>query len=264
MKNFYVLTEAIAFLEENLESPISRGDAAKHCHVSLSSLEKLFRYALHLGLGEYLSKRRLTRAARDLADGAAVLKTAMKYQYDSAEGFSRAFRRFWGVCPSEFAEKWKFTGLLPKLNFHYEEGGDMTMARKMVDLSDAYDFFRQNEGTQVICFDVKNLTGYNEISHRAGDLAIRETARRIDEAAGEEMLTLRIGGDEFALVTCLRDPAAAERLRQEVLSHNGETFAAEGQELPLSLWGGITTIPERLRYKDFFTDLHHTIETSKT
>ena len=263
MRNFYVLTLAIAFLEENLENPIARADAAEHCHVSLSSLEKLFRYALHLSVGEYLCKRRLTRAAQEMLSGTSVLQAAMKFQYDSPEGFSRAFRRFWGVLPSEFAGEWKFTGLFPKLDYYFEEGGDMNLARKKVDLSEAYEYFRENAGTQVICFDIQNLMGFNAVSRRAGDLAIREAARRIDTAAGEEMLTLRVGGDEFALITGLRDPTAAEELRRQVLSRNGESFNCDGAPMPLSLWAGITTVLDKIRYGQLFTELQQAIDLSK-
>ena len=45
MKNFAVLTEAIYYIEEHLCDPLTREEAATYCHVSLSTLEKLFRYA---------------------------------------------------------------------------------------------------------------------------------------------------------------------------------------------------------------------------
>lgn len=263
MRNFYVLTEAVAFLEERLACPVTRAEAAKHCHVSLSSLEKLFRFALHRSVGEYLFKRRLTCAARDLAGGATVLDTAMKYQYASPEGFSRAFRRLWGVLPSAFPETWKFTGLYPPLDYRFEEGGDMNMAGKKVDLSDAYGYFRENAGTQVICFDIRNLTGFNAVSRRAGDLAIREAARRIDAAASEQMLLLRIGGDEFALITGLRDPATIEALRAQVLADNGACFDCDGTPMPLSLWAGTTIVPEQPRYGAFFGEMQAAVDRSK-
>ncbi len=46
MKKFIILTESIDFIERNLCEPITRKDISNHCYVALSTLEKLFRYAL--------------------------------------------------------------------------------------------------------------------------------------------------------------------------------------------------------------------------
>ncbi len=264
MKNFVILTESINFIERNLCEPITREDIANHCFVSLSMLEKLYRYALGLSIKTYISRRRMTQAAKDIAqEGSSITDIAMKYQYGSVEVFSRAFKRVWNVNPSDFKEKWKFTGIFPKINYEFKEGDDLEMARKRVDMSEAYDFFRERKGSYVLCFDIQNLTAFNNISSRAGDLAILEMASRIDNAADDSMLLLRIGGDEFALITGLYDYESAKALSEKVLSRNGETIVFEGKELPLSLWCGITRIPESLRYSEFFTDLHNTISESK-
>ena len=52
-------------------------------------------------MGEYIRRRRLSRAAEELAGGAKVLDTALKYGYSSSESFSRAFSAFHGAKPSE-------------------------------------------------------------------------------------------------------------------------------------------------------------------
>jgi AraC family transcriptional regulator len=264
MKNFMILTESIDYIERNLDEPISQNDIAKHCFVSLSMLQKLYRYALGMGIKSYISRRRMTQAAKDLVKGCySVTDIAMKYQYGSVEVFSRAFKRVWGVNPSDFSEHWQFTGIFPKINFIFKEGDDLTMARKRVDLSEAYDYFKERKGSYVLCFDIQHLTAFNNISFRAGDLAILEMASRIDKAANDDMRVFRIGGDEFALITGLYDYESVVRLSEQVLAKNGEAIDYEGQKLPLSLWCGVTQIPESLRYSAFFTDMHHTIDKSK-
>ncbi len=264
MKNFMILTESINFIEGNLCEPVSRADIADHCFVSLSMLEKLFRYALNLSMKSYISRRRMTQAAKDITkDNAGITDIAIKYQYGSVEVFSRAFKRVWNVNPSEFKDKWRFTGIFPKINYEFKEGDDIYMARKRVDMTEAYDYFKQHKGTYVLCFDVQNLTAFNNISRRAGDLAILEMASRIDGVANENMLPLRIGGDEFALITGLVDEDHVKKLSDEVLGKNGDLINFEGKQLPLSLWCGIMKIPETLRYSEFFTDMHSAITESK-
>lgn len=264
MKNFMILTESINFIENGLCEPITRGDIAKHCHVSLSMLEKLFSYALGMGIRDYIERRRMTRAAYDIVKtGAGVTQTAMKYQYNSAEVFTRAFKRVWNANPSEFKEGRKFTDIFPKINFNYGEGDDLYMARKRVDISEAYDYMRGKKGSYVLCFDVMHLTDFNRRSSKAGDLAIFETISRIERAADDDMLMLRIGGDEFALLTGYYSLAQAEKLMDGILEHNGETVLFEGECLPVSLWCAVTKVPEALRYGEFFSDMHGAIMESK-
>jgi AraC family transcriptional regulator len=224
-------------------------------------LEKLFRYALHCSIKEYMTKRRMTQAAKDLSNtGLSVTDVAMKYQYNSPEVFIRSFKQVWNTTPSRFTRKWKFTGLYPKHTYDFEKGMDLEMARKKVDISEAYEYFKERHGTYVICFDICGLTPINEISSKAGDLAILETASRIDNTAADDMLLLRIGGDEFALVTGLGDQTEARKLADRVLALNRNPIMFEGKEIPLSLRAGLTTIPDSmLRYNDFFSDMHKVI-----
>lgn len=264
MKNFIILTEAIEYIEQNLTEPLKREDIAKHCYVSLSSLEKLFSYALHTSIKIYIDKRIMTKAAKDIiCSENSITDIAMKYQYASAEVFTRSFKRVWNVNPSQFKDNWKFTGIFPKINYQYEKGDDLYMARKSVDISDAYDYLCSKEGSYVLCFDVKNLMEANKISRKAGDLMILNAASRIDKQATEEMLLLRIGGDEFALITGLTDIEKAQEIENRILAINGQPVIFDEHEIPLFLYCGTTKIPEHLRYSEFFSLLHETIVSSK-
>ena len=269
MKNFIILTESINFIEMNLCEPISRQDIASHCYVSLSMLEKLFRYALGLSIKDYISRRRMSLAAKDISKfNMSITDAAMKYQFNSVEVFSRAFKRVWTVNPSEFINSKnknnrKFTGIFPKINFELKEREDLYMARKKVDISEAYDFLRSMRGSYVLCFDIQGLMAINDISTKAGDLAIIEEIKRIESAATDAMIVLRVGGDEFALLTALYDYDEAKKLSEKVLQENGKPILYEDKEMPLSLWCGITKIPENLRYSEFFTEIHQSITASK-
>lgn len=259
-----ILTESINYIEENLHENITRNDIAKHCYISLSMLEKLFHFALGMSIKQYITKRRMTQSAKDIAKGELnITDIAMKYQYNSVEVFSRAFKTVWGVNPSEFKNKWTFTGIFPKINYEFKEGDDLFMARKRVDMSEAYDYLKEKKGSYVLCFDIQHLTMFNNISLKAGDAAILEQASRIDSVATDDMLTMRIGGDEFALLTGVYSENEAKKIADTVLAKNGSPIFHEGKEYPLSLWCGITTIPESLRYAEFFTEMHRAITDSK-
>ncbi len=117
MSKFCILADALAYIEANLEEPLEQEEIARACFCSLSTLQKVFRYALRLGVKDYVDRRRLTQAARALLTGdARVVDVALRYQYQSPEVFTRAFRRLWGTSPSAFRREWRFSGLFPKID----------------------------------------------------------------------------------------------------------------------------------------------------
>ncbi len=260
MRNFFLLTDALAYMEANLTNPISQEEIASHCHCSLSTLQKLFRYSLHISIKEYLSKRRLTQAARALqGKGSRVTDIALLYQYQSPEVFSRAFARLWGITPTRFRREWRFSGLFPKVEGIMK--GDDGMPRRNVDISELYDVLSQLSDTYALCFDIQGLMSINGIGHGAGDLAILECLKRIDSAAQEDMLLFRIGGDEFALVTRYGDEKQARALAERVLALNGQAIFHNNIRIPVSMYAGWARIQAgNLRYGELFTALFHSID----
>lgn len=267
MRNFSILSDALIFIEESLCEPITQEDIAKACFCSLSSLQKLFRYAFHFSIKEYLSKRRLTNAAQDIIRSElSITEIAMKYQYNSPEVFSRAFAKLWETTPSTFQNQWKFSGLFPKIvDFDYigmNEGG-LVMKRK-VDISEIYDVLKSLTGTYVLCFDVVGLLPINNISRELGDKVILEAVRRIDTVAREDMLVFRIGGDEFALVTGLSDIEEVKTLAHEVLALNGNKITLREYEQSVSVRAGAIKMKNtNLRYSELYTDMQDTINSSR-
>lgn len=265
MKNFEVLTEALAYIERNLEEDFTQQDVANACYVSLSGLQKLFRYAVHFSVGEYITKRRLTLAARLLCSTElSVTEIALQYQYHSPEVFTRAFSRLWGVNPSVFRRSRRFTELYPRLLLHQNGGTDMP--NKHFDISELYDFLCSRRDCYIICFDTVSLMEVNNTYGReTGDLLIRTSLERIEQEQGENMLLVRVGGDEYALVTDHREREDAEQLMQRVLTHNGETvLVRQGLFLPLSLRGGLTRFEgTNMKYSEFFDQIEDTINCSR-
>ena len=59
---------------------MTQQEIADHCRCSLSSLQKMFRYAFHIGVADYVTRRRLTCCARELiATSRSVLDIAMEW-----------------------------------------------------------------------------------------------------------------------------------------------------------------------------------------
>lgn len=138
------------------------------------------------------------------------------------------------------------------------------MTRRKVDISELYEVLRGMRDTVVLCFDIKELMPINDISREAGDMAIVESLRRIDLAAGDDMLLFRIGGDEFALVTGYADREAALAVGEKVLQRNGERIVYNGREIPLHLHMADVRIEGgNLRYAELFDTLQRRVNETK-
>lgn len=66
MNKAELLADALEYMEQHLNDNITTENVAAACYCSKSTLEKLFRYVNHMSIREYLVRRRLTRAARDI------------------------------------------------------------------------------------------------------------------------------------------------------------------------------------------------------
>ncbi len=96
------LQNAIDYVEEHLTEPIDYDEVAKRCYCSSYHFQRVFSILCGYTLGEYIRCRRLSLAAAELAStDAKVLDVALKYGYDSADGFGRAFLKFHGVLPRD-------------------------------------------------------------------------------------------------------------------------------------------------------------------
>lgn len=266
MRNLYVLAAALEFAEEHLCNHISAEDLAKMCHVSLSCLQKLFHYAFHCSVGEYLSKRKLSAAAYDLVNSEKTITyIAFQYQYSSPEVFTRAFKRFWGVRPSEFRKKHRFSELFPKLKVDFEKGGYFMMKRKNVDVTDLCNELKKFAGTYALCVDICNLAPINKnYGFSAGDIIIGEAARRIDQALSEGMMMFRIGGDEFAALTGYTQIEEAKKIAESIASLNGSTVCYNGESIDLSLRIGIFKTPDFTRSeKEIVDEIMEVIKAAK-
>lgn len=257
MESFAVLTSALDYIETNLKDDISQEDIARQCSYSVSSLQKMFKRVFHIGIADYIGRRRITAASKELlSTDDNILDIALRYGYNSHEVFSRAFTRIWGESPSQYRKNRNFSEIYPKLDIPITNSGGYTM--KKFDLTGLYESLREMDGTYAICFDMCNLLIFNDkYGHNAGDVAIAECLKRIDNEKEDDMIMFRIGGDEFVLLTNRTDIKEAEAIRDRVFSHNDKTVSFSGEELPVSLHGGILKLDTArgLRYSKLFTDL---------
>lgn len=93
-------------LESRFGETLSLDELAAHAGVSRSHLSRIFPLATGYSISAYVRGRRLTEAAKALADGAPdILAVALDVGYGSHEAFTRAFRDQFELTPDEVRRK---------------------------------------------------------------------------------------------------------------------------------------------------------------
>ncbi|MCL2665858.1 MAG: AraC family transcriptional regulator [Defluviitaleaceae bacterium] len=97
------LNDAVWYIDENLDGEIDYGEISRITVSPAALFQRFFVMATGgVTLAEYIRRRKMSRALDDLQkNGARVTDTAIKYGYESADAFCVAFKRLFGVTPSQ-------------------------------------------------------------------------------------------------------------------------------------------------------------------
>ncbi|MFS0918914.1 AraC family transcriptional regulator [Brevibacillus sp. 179-C 1.1 NHS] len=95
------ITYALSFIEKQLTEKVTLDQVASAAGYSKYHFQRLFFHVTGETVGQYISKRRLTEAAKSLAfEQKSVTEVAFTYGFDSHEAFTRAFTKRFGLPPS--------------------------------------------------------------------------------------------------------------------------------------------------------------------
>ncbi|GAB6089380.1 AraC family transcriptional regulator [Spirochaeta dissipatitropha] len=99
------LTQAVDYMEDNLEGTVEFERAAELANCSLFHFCRMFEVVAEVSPAEYVRRRRLSKAALDLAAGSVkVIEAALRCGYETPESFTKAFKRAFGITPTEARE----------------------------------------------------------------------------------------------------------------------------------------------------------------
>jgi AraC family transcriptional regulator len=121
------LLALIDVLVESVERPARGAELARRAHFSRFHFDRLVAAALHETPAAFRRRLLLERAAYELrAAGRPVLHVALDAGYGSAEAFARAFRRAFGLAPSEYRARGEPEFRLPAPNgVHFHPPGGL-------------------------------------------------------------------------------------------------------------------------------------------
>ncbi|HEV3343605.1 MAG TPA: AraC family transcriptional regulator [Pirellulales bacterium] len=116
--------KALWFAESHSRETISLEAIAEACDVSPFHLTRAFAASTGLSLMRYVRSRRLSEAARQLAQGADdILRLALDAGYGSHEAFTRAFVERFSITPEQLRSQGHFN------NLHLQEAITMSTSQ---------------------------------------------------------------------------------------------------------------------------------------
>ncbi len=120
--------ETLDFIEDNIFMDIDTNCIEKISYTSFHHFNRMFLILSGISLKEYIRKRRLTLAGNDvLSSNEKVIDIALKYLYQTPESFSKAFKRFHGMSPSDARKRNGPIKTFPKLSFQLTIQGGKEM-----------------------------------------------------------------------------------------------------------------------------------------
>jgi AraC family transcriptional regulator len=130
-----IVDKALWVMERNSAQPLTLNSIADACGVSRSHLANAFGTASGWPVMKYLKARRLSEAAKHLANGAPdILTVALDYGYGSHEAFTRAFRDHFGLTPDQVRKNASLDGLSVTPALRLKAGGARPPTPRLRDL----------------------------------------------------------------------------------------------------------------------------------
>ncbi len=168
------LNLSISYIEDNLFEEIDYERAARIAGMSKSTYQRFFLLIANMTLDEYIRKRKLQYAVRELMDTEhKVIDIAMRYGYNSAAAFSRAVHNFTGTTPSKIRKEGSSI-CFPKLNLQIQiKEGEMIMNETAIVKME------EHKNEKVVCFTVDCVDPENEAWGQMSEWCKRNVPDRV-------------------------------------------------------------------------------------
>ena len=94
---------SLEIIEGRIKEKLTVENIANSIYFSKYHYQRVFRDIVGESVMSYVTKRKLTLAGRELLEtNATILEIALMFGYDSHEGFTRSFKAYMGITPTEY------------------------------------------------------------------------------------------------------------------------------------------------------------------
>ena len=131
------LNDAITYIEAHICDEIDMEELAHITLYSPDGFGRFFSYMTGMTLNEYIRRRRLTLSAYELCQSdIKVIDVALKYGYESADVFARAFIKQHGITPSKARSLIAPLKVYPPVSFYIFVKGAKEMDFKIMQTNE--------------------------------------------------------------------------------------------------------------------------------
>jgi AraC family transcriptional regulator len=103
---FKAMNTAVNFINEHLHETINLRNLAEAVHISGFHFHRIFKAILGECPGRYIRRLRMEKVAfRLTATEQTLVEIAEQTGYQSSQALSKAFRKYYGLAPSEFRKR---------------------------------------------------------------------------------------------------------------------------------------------------------------
>lgn len=213
MKNPIAINGSIDFIESRLTKAIDIGELAQQAFFSKTHYQRLFRAAVGEPVMEYVKNRRLQLACRDVCAGnTGILHIALKYGYDSHEGFTRAFKAYFGVTPSEY-RKYSISSKMEVVIMLSNEVLNRIGQNAEKTSALLSNFIEEAEKLVAFAYETASSAGVKGIPTTIVANELSNLAKRMEQLRNENVRNLAAGGTSsfemfdkiFTLIRCIDD-----------------------------------------------------------
>lgn len=131
MRDFEI-EKALAFIDEHIEDKLYLNDIAKELGYNPFYVSRMFSHIMGISIVSYIRMRKLQFAFSALQKSKTVLEVAFQYGFESHEGFTRSFKRFFGFSPKVIKDQ-KITYTIPKYCVLRERSMEIMNRKNLVE-----------------------------------------------------------------------------------------------------------------------------------
>lgn len=97
--------DVFRYIQNNMNKPIGVSDLIAQTDFTKTSFHQKFKEIMQISPHEYILSEKMKFAATQLLNGKKVNQTAESIGFCNETYFSKAFKRYWGMSPSQYKER---------------------------------------------------------------------------------------------------------------------------------------------------------------
>lgn len=106
MQIYDLFYEVLAYIEQNLHYKLKAENIAEQVGYSATHLQRVFKFAFHITIAEYIRKRKLASSLNELVhSNMTILDIALMYGFEYEQSFTRAFKAEYRMTPGEYRKQ---------------------------------------------------------------------------------------------------------------------------------------------------------------